>query len=64
MECKNASVGQRVMIWQPDMAKDDFGTVVAPDAWNDGTQIRVKFDDGTIEEINATSLTPLLESDN
>ena len=64
MKCRDAFVGQRVMYWQPDMTADDFGTVVVADAWDDGTQIRDKFDDGTIEEINATSLTPLLESDN
>ena len=64
MKCKDAFVGQRVMYWQPNIGADDFGTVVAPDAWGDGTQIRVKFDDGIIESVNAKTLNPIPESEN
>ena len=61
LRCKDAQKEQRVVYTEPRRHGDhiEYGTVIKPDAWGDGTQVLVLFDDGTTDPIKPSFLKPM-----
>lgn len=61
LRCSQAHKDQRVVYTEPRRHGNhiEYGTVIKPDAFDDGKQVLILFDDGTTDPINTSFLHPM-----